>query len=200
MVRRHLHYEAAFESYLRTHRVPYLAVDEAQRVLLRPDARAATTDLKSFDLVVHAAAGNLLLDIKGRRVGRRGVGSMGVGRLENWVTVQDLESLKSWESLFGEGFCGAFVFLYWCHAQPPDGLWHEVFEHRGRWYTPRLILRRDYARHQTIRSPRWQTVQIPRAAFDRLSRPFRAASDYGSGSPPSAYEQWNAKPRPSSGV
>ena len=58
------------------------------------------------------------------------------------------------------------------NEQPPDGTWAELFSHRGRWYAPRLILRRHYARHHTPRSPRWQTVQLPRAPFTRLSRPF----------------------------
>ncbi|MCA9310292.1 MAG: HYExAFE family protein [Phycisphaerales bacterium] len=167
MVQRRHHYESAFEDYLRHHRIPYLAVDEARRSLLPPDKARAASALKSFDLVIYTATLNLLVDVKGRRAP-----GTGTRRMENWVTRRDLTDLHAWEDLFGTGFQAAFVFIYWCHEQPPDGIWAELFSHRGRWYAPRLILRRHYARHHTPRSPRWQTVQLPRATFTRLSRPF----------------------------
>ena len=57
--------------------------------------------LKSFDFVVYGQSGNLLIDIKGRQatVGRSG----GLGRLESWVTEDDVASLRQWEQLFGIG-------------------------------------------------------------------------------------------------
>ncbi len=59
---RSIHYEAAFEAFLRDRRVPYVAVDEAKKALFA-DAR-----LKSFDFVVYSKnASNLLVDVKGRR-------------------------------------------------------------------------------------------------------------------------------------
>ena len=171
MVQRRHHYEAAFEAYLRRHRIPYLAVNEARQALLPQAAASTASSLKSFDLVVYRQGLNLLADIKGRRSPQRpGHGA----RLENWVTLQDLHALEAWEGLFGDGFVGAFIFMYWSAEQPPDGAWPEVFAHRNRWYAPRLILRPDYATRHGPRSMRWQTVQLPRAAFDRYSSPFRA--------------------------
>jgi len=186
------HYERAFENYLRACRLPYIAVSEARKALLPETARGrdrlprlgpwtdAPPSLKSFDFVVYAPApgGNLLIDIKGRRIANstRNGSPLAAGRLECWVTQEDVDSLTRWESLFGEGFAGAFVFVYWCDAQPPDALFQEVFEERGRWYAVRSIRVRDYAACMKTRSARWGTVDLPRADFERLSVPFVSAT------------------------
>ena len=169
MLRRH-HYECAFEEFLRSRRIPYVAVDEARKALLpRQHSAAAATDaaLKSFDFVVYGGAGNLLIDIKGRKaVGRR---------LESWATVEDVESLRRWESLFGPGFEAAFVFIYASEDQPPDALFQEVIEHRGTWYALRSVLVREYAQVMKLRSRRWRTVDVPGPVFSRISHPFTGA-------------------------
>lgn len=164
MQRRH-HYEAAFEQYLRARRVPYVAVDEARKALLPQSSRADdAAALKSFDFVLYGAGVNLLVEIKGRRVS-----GPGAGRLESWVTRDDVASLSSWERLFGEGFAAAFVFIYWCDAQPASALFEEFFEFRGRWYAVRAVRLSDYAAAMRRRSPRWNTVHLGAADFDRLS-------------------------------
>src|SRR3954462_15457758 len=62
MADRNVHYEAAFEAYLRQRAIPYVAVDEAKRALF------ANAKLKGFDFVVYSKNGpNLLIDIKGRQ-------------------------------------------------------------------------------------------------------------------------------------
>lgn len=63
MANRDNHYEAAFEEFLRSHGVPYVAVDEARRSLLS-DGRS----IKSLDFIVAAPGGaTWLVDVKGRR-------------------------------------------------------------------------------------------------------------------------------------
>jgi hypothetical protein len=194
MAQRRHHYERAFEAFLRARRVPYVAVDEAKRALL-PESGApgirftsgpGTEDLaiKSFDFVIYGeqGAGNLLIDVKGRRVGsgKSGNGRLTTGRLESWVTLADIQSLEAWERLFGPGFSAAFVFMYWCEAQPPDALFQEIFEHHGVWYALRSVTLSDYKAAYKTRSERWGTVDLPRAAFERLSRPFASAREtYG---------------------
>ena len=81
MADRTVHYEAAFEAFLRDRGIPCVAVDEAKRALF------ASSKLKSFDFVVYSKGGpNLLVDVKGRqlrnRTGRRGY--------ETWTTEQDV--------------------------------------------------------------------------------------------------------------
>lgn len=189
MAQRRHHYEHAFEAYLRARRIPYVAVDEARKALL-PDSHqlrlAAPAGggagirqaLKSFDFVIYGQGSNVLVEIKGRRVARRAgkTGGAAVGRLETWVTQDDVESLQAWQQLFGPAFFAAFVFVYWCDEQPPDGLFQEIFEDRERWYAMRAVRLEEYLRAMRVRSPRWRTVHIPPDAFERISQPFAPAA------------------------
>ena len=62
MAHRNIHYEAAFEDYLRAKGWPYIAVDEAKKAIFAGGA------IKSFDFLVYSASGpNLLVDVKGRK-------------------------------------------------------------------------------------------------------------------------------------
>ena len=193
MAQRRRHYERAFESYLRAARIPYVAVDEAKRALLPEGARLKLAEgggtgggggrtLKSFDFVVYGENTNLLVEVKGRRAPRRRSRARVGGRLECWVTLDDIASLRTWERLFGEGFEGALVFVYECAEQPPDGLFDEVIEEGGRWYAVRAIGLDDYEGAMKTRSPRWRTVDLPTEAFERLARPF--APPTGGAAPP----------------
>lgn len=181
--RRH-HYEQALEHYLRARRIPYVSVNEARKVLMPDDASfslherdrndngSSAVPLKSFDFVVYGEETNLLLEAKGRKIARRaGRGAGGAGRLESWVTQEDVAALETWQRLFGSGFVAAFVFVYWCDELPPAALFEDVFEFRGRWYALRLIRLEDYRSAMRLRSPRWRTVHLRGAEFERLSGP-----------------------------
>ena len=161
MALRRFHYDLAFEHYLRSKQIPYVAVDEAKKAL------HGASSLKSFDFVVYSkSAHNLLVDVKGRKHSGR------TGRsLQNWVMREDAEDLTRWEEVFGAGFRAAFVFLYWCDAQPPDALFHEVFEFNGRWYAVLAVTVGDYRASMSKRSERWETVHVPAAAFMGMARP-----------------------------
>ena len=174
--------------------MPYVAVDEARKALVPQGALslAGTEDgsggaggsggaLKSFDFVVYGRSGtNLLVDIKGRRVAPPKAGaSWKSGRLESWVTLEDVDSLERWQALFGSGFSAAFVFIYWCDAQPPDALFQEIIEYQGSWYALRAVPLQEYKGAMKTRSERWKTVHVPTAAFERISQPFAPASRDG---------------------
>ena len=172
------HYERALEMHLRDRRIPFISLNEARRALLPPRQALRVTELdrdpprevtlKSFDHVIYGSPHNLLVDIKGRKVKTRKSAAT-VGRLESWVTLEDVEALTRWQRLFGSAFRAAFVFVYWCEVQPPDALFQEIFEHRGRWYAVRAVLLEDYKAHMTPRSKRWRTVSVPTAAFESIS-------------------------------
>lgn len=183
MAQRRHHYERAFEAFLRTRRIPYVAVDEAKKTLIPAHAARASGHadaspaLKSFDFVIYgdpgAGGGNLLIDIKGRRLpALRSDALFATPRLESWVTQEDVDSLLAWEGLFGPGFTSAFVFVYACEAQPPDALFQEVFEHQEVWYVLRTIPVGEYRHAMRVRSASWKTVDLSREAFERLSQPF----------------------------
>ncbi len=158
---RRFHYDLAFEHYLRAKQIPYVAVDEARKSLHGP------VKLKNFDFVVYGQTGpNLLVDVKGRKHSGKSHKA-----LDNWVTADDVNDLQHWQRVFGPGFRAAFVFLYWCDAQPPDALFLETFEFRDRWYTVLAVTLDQYAAHARQRSPKWRTVHTPADAFNRISRP-----------------------------
>lgn len=180
MAQRRHQYERAFEFFLRSRQIPYVAVNEAKKALL-PDASslAVTTPeegqrgLKSFDFVIYGSGSNLLVEIKGRRLNARS--PTATPRLESWVTLDDIDSLRIWQELFGFGFEPALVFIYRCDAQPPDGLFQEIFEFEGSWFVLRGVLLEAYVQRMRTRSPRWRTVHLSRSDFEQVSHPFAPA-------------------------
>ncbi len=160
MADRSVHYEAAFEGYLRDRKTPYVAVDEAKKALF------ASTKLKSFDFVVYSKAGpNLLVDVKGRQAKqnstRRGY--------ESWTTERDVEDLIQWQEVFGEGFKAVLAFVYW--IEPPLLPEPGTFEFRDRWYLLMGIDLIEYRNHMRRRSAKWETVCLSADDFRQLARP-----------------------------
>jgi len=177
MAQRRFHYEQAFEHYLRSNCIPYVAVDEAKKSLL--PAGEPHRSLKSFDFVVYTGERNLLVDVKGRMYGSpaRDAGTSPRAtrrRFESWVTLDDVESLTRWQELFGDGFQATFVFIYCLRQQPPDALFEQVFSYGGRWYALREATLADYVGVMQRRSKKWATVSVPADEFERISRPFPA--------------------------
>ena len=160
MADRTIHYEAAFEAFLRDRKLPYVAVDEAKKALFS-DAK-----LKSFDFVVYSKSGpNLLVDIKGRQL-RDGKGQRS---MQTWATERDIEDLAQWETIFGDGFKAVLAFVYWIEA--PLHVEPGMFEHGQRWYQMMGVQLDEYRGHMRRRSVKWETVALPTADFRQLARP-----------------------------
>lgn len=160
MADRSIHYEAAFEAFLRDKGIPYVAVDEAKKALF------ANAKLKSFDFVVYSKNGpNLLIDVKGRQ---RRDGSA-KRSFESWTTERDVDDLLQWEQVFGEGFRALLAFVYWIEAPltPEPGM----FTHRERWYQLMGIDLNEYRTHMRRRSIKWETVSLSVNDFRQLARP-----------------------------
>ena len=105
MTRRHIHYEAAFEDYLRSCGQPYLAIDEHRKAIF------AGSRVKSFDFLVYRRQGShWLVDIKGRKFPYEMDGQKRYW--ENWITREDLDGLTHWQEAFGEGFVSMLIFAY----------------------------------------------------------------------------------------
>ncbi len=164
MADRSVHYEAAFEGYLREHGIPYVAVDEAKKAMF------ANARLKSFDFVVYNKSGaNLLVDIKGRQLrGRTGR----AGSFQTWATEQDVKDLLQWQQVFGEGFRAVLMFVYW--IDPPLTPEPGMFAFRDRWYLVLGVELAEYQEHMRRRSAKWETVAIPQADFRSLARPIES--------------------------
>ena len=159
----HIHYEAAFEHYLRANGIPYVAVDEAKRAAFR-DAK-----LKSFDFIVYSENHtNWLVDIKGRRWAARKDARKPAW--ENWITQDDADGLARWQEVFGEGFRALLVFAYWLQvaAAPPPEVLHLFRDER---YVFAGVPLDAYQAHARVRSPKWGTINMPTAAFAAHVRP-----------------------------
>ena len=162
------HYEAAFEAYLQWQRYCYIAVDETRRAML------GTTSVKSLDFLVYGdGTARLLVDVKGRRFPGQ---SKGKERFvwECWSVLEDIDGLERWRALFGDGYQGLFVFTYL--LQPTVAVPEEtadLFHWRGQRYLFRAIPVDEYRQYMKLRSPKWGTVDLPRARFRQLVRPLQ---------------------------
>jgi hypothetical protein len=164
---RNVHYEAAFEDYLRSKGWPYVAVDETRKAIF------AAASIKSFDFLVYSAEGpNLLVDVKGRKFpdslpGRRRGHTKA---WENWITRGDVEGLRQWEGVFGEGFVAAIVHAYWLQGAPSRAPFDDVHLFRERHYAFVAMRLGDYVEHARPRSRKWETLSIPSAEFASAAR------------------------------
>jgi hypothetical protein len=161
-------YEAAFEAYLQTQNLCYVAVDESKR------ASWGDTPVKNLDFIVLGACGSrLLVDVKGRQF-PGGPADRPRYTWENWSTQEDIDGLRNWMRLFGPTYTGAFVFLYRIQptvSLPADSL--DLWTWRDQTYLLRAVAVEDYIAHMKVRSPKWGTVALPNASFQQLARPFR---------------------------
>lgn len=156
------HYELAFEDYLRSRRVAYVAVDEAKRALL------ADGSVKSLDFIVSSSTGHSwLVDVKGRLF------PSGKSRQywKNWSTRDDLVSLARWQQLFGGSFQSLFVFAYNVRGRRAPLPAEQLFEFRGRTYGFVAIRLAEYVCHARQISSRWETVAMPVRRFRELACP-----------------------------
>lgn len=157
-------YEAAFEQYLRSRGIPYIAVSQARRSLLPEGA-----SIKNLDFVVSAPDGiTWLVDIKGRQFPS---GQQHKQYWKNWSTCDDLRGLARWEELFGAGFAGLLVFAFQIVGEYAPLAQERLFEHRGELYAFLGVRLDDYANHARVISPKWDTVALRAADFRRLARP-----------------------------
>jgi len=158
MVRRHIHYEAAFEDYLRSRGLPYIAVDEAKRAVF------AGSPVKSFDFLVYRPNGPIgIVDIKGRKFPYDTVGNHRYW--ENWVTEEDLQGLSEWGLVFGKGFQPILVFAYWMTVSVQKWSFNGMHLFRGEYYAFLAMPVSQYKALCVKRSPKWETVTVPAKEF-----------------------------------
>ncbi len=163
MARRNNHYERAFEAYVRALRVPCVAVDEAKRPLCGP------IGVKNPDFLLYPrGAVNLVVEVKGKR----GKNALGRRPWENWVTLDDLDGLARWQSMFGPGFRSLLVFAY-AESPPIFGLppGDGAFVMRDLHYRFWAVAHDQYVEHLRSRGPAWKAVSMARAEFRGRVRP-----------------------------
>ncbi len=172
------HYERAFEAFINYFKLPYVPVSQKKKAVF------SGNNLKSFDFIVYPKehfknrVPKALVDIKGRKLNWKDYSNARLG--ENWVTYDDIESLHQWQEIFCAGaendFLAGFVFVYWVYDIPekPDSfLLDDLFLCDNEYYYFVMLDLASYARHMTVRSAKWQTVNLPRQVFRQLSYKFQ---------------------------
>lgn len=160
------HYESAFENYLQTNRICYVAVDEQRRSSLDGEP------VKSLDFILYGENGlRYVVDIKGRKF-PSGTREKPRQVWECWSTLADIDGLDRWAQMSGPSFQGLLVFVY----QVGDGIEFprdipDLWTFREHRYLARAVLASDYRAAMKVRSPRWGTVDLPGKIFRSLVRP-----------------------------
>ena len=169
MTRRNIHYEAAFENYLRGRGCPYLAVDESKRAIFSASA------VKSFDFLVYSSTGpNLLVDIKGRKFPDPAAGPRrnSTKAWDNWITREDGDALRQWGGVFGPDTQPTLVFAYWLQGPPRRSPFEDVHvfgpKDRRRHYAFMSVGLEEYVQVAHPRSVKWQTITVPAKTFAEL--------------------------------
>ncbi len=164
MARRFIHYEAAFEDYVRSQGWPYVPVDEAKKAIF------AGARVKSFDFIVYPPGrAAWLVDVKGRKFPYETRG--GRHYWENWVTRDDLRGLRSWKSVFGTSFDSVFVFVYWLKGISGAVNFPAVHLFRGESYAFVYAVASEYAARARNRSTKWDTISVPLRCFRDIVNP-----------------------------
>ena len=88
------------------------------------------------------------------------------------MTREDIDDLRQWEEIFGEGFAAIFLFMYHWPERPETSPFPDVFSFQERWYATLAISVVDYRGSMKNRSEKWGTVHLPTAEFRRLAKPF----------------------------
>ncbi len=163
MTKRHVHYEAAFEDYLRSRGWPYISVNEQRKAIF------SGVRVKSFDFVVHAPGERAwLVDVKGRKFPYDGKG--GKRYWENWVTEEDLEGLRQWDQVLSDEYERMLMFVYWLLGAPQHDPETEIHLYQNEYYAFLPVTVREYAAAARRRSPKWGTVSVSARSFRKLVR------------------------------
>jgi len=170
MTRRYIHYESAFEDYLRSRGVAYVPVDEHRKVIFSGGR------VKSFDFLVYRPGGETwIVDVKGRKFPYdydAGGGRPRKRYWENWVAEEDIDGLGRWQAAFGPPFLSVIVFAYWLttDGKPPTA---ELHPYRDELYAFLSVRLDDFRRYCRPRSDKWGTVSMSASTFKRLAVPIQ---------------------------
>ncbi len=171
------HYERAFEAWLEEHCIDHVPVDQSKRFC--PSREKA----KTFDYILYPPSGRaFIVELKGRIY--NGVSLEKLTGLENWVTIDDVQSLFKWEtafnrtsristgpSRFDDSYKPIFVFAYMFKNPDVDPDGRDIFEYDGRSYFFTAVPLDLYARSMKQRSGKWHTVNIPAKRFGSILQP-----------------------------
>jgi len=158
------HYESAFEDILRKCQIPYIAINENKRPIVKKEA------IKNFDFIVYSKKGKYLIDIKGKFFPYE----YSRGRpnyWENWITLDDIKGLKFWEKIFGREFRSFIIYPFLIRNKKDKGQFIFVYTFKNNSYGIVTISMKTYLKESKSRSKKWKAIYVSREKFSKLVTP-----------------------------
>ena len=158
------YYEAVFENILRKCEIPYIAINENKRPIIRGEA------IKNFDFIVYSKKGKYLIDIKGKFFPYEY--SYGKPNYwENWITLDDIKGLKFWQKIFGKGFKSFIIYPFLIKYKKDNKQFDYFHIFKGNLYGVVAISMDLYLKNSKSRSKKWKAIYISRDKFRKLAVP-----------------------------
>lgn len=157
------HYEQAFEALLRQSQIPYIAINESKRPVIKGKT------IKNFDFIVYSSKGSYLIDIKGKYFPYKYKKSLNYW--ENWIKTDDIEGLRFWQRISGRGFESIIVYPYLIRYKEDKKHFKNVFNFKNNSYGIVGIELNKYLKNSKPRSVRWNAISVSREKFKNLVKP-----------------------------
>lgn len=158
-------YEQVFECWLAENHIPYVHIDQTQRMV---HGRAG---VKNFDFLVNPNAFNpWLAEVKGRTF--NGVSLAGLKGLDCWTPLEDVQALSYWQQVFvskAQAAQGVFVFVFRLEQIDIETDGWPIYDCFQQRFLLLAVPLRHYIGAMKPRSSRWQTVTLPAAKFRRYA-------------------------------
>lgn len=168
MTKRANRFEAAFEDYLLTRCLPYIATDQSKR-----PRRGSGPTVKNIDFIVTSPRKECaLIDVKGKR--HPAVSGKRRHYWENWIMGDDIDGLTFWESCFGRHFTALLVYVYEITDPARRCDFQDIHPFRGNEYGLVGVHVGVYSKNMKVRSARWNTRSVPVKVFQSIIRPVTA--------------------------
>lgn len=165
------HYERAFESWLADNAVNYVFIDQHKR-------RSFSSGMvKTFDYLIYPAKpashtqlnGPIVIaELKGKLF--KGSTLAGFRGMESWVSLEDIKGMLNWRQVIAastaSGIASAvFIFAYKFENVDVENDGCEIYDFDGDRYIFYGVDLSDFTDNMKLRSPRWQTVNLPAKIF-----------------------------------
>jgi len=158
------HYESTFENILRKLQIPYIAINENKRPIIKGKA------IKNFDFIVYSKKGKYLIDIKGKFFPYeyfRGQPNY----WENWITEDDLKGLQFWQDIFGKNFKSLIVYSFLVKKKRDINQFKFIYNFKNHFYGIVAIPLKLFFLECKTRSKKWKAIYVPREKFQKLVKP-----------------------------
>jgi len=156
------HYESAFEDILRKCQIPYIAINENKRPIIKKEA------IKNFDFIVYSKKGKYLIDIKGKFFPYE-YSYGGPNYWENWITSDDIKGLKFWQKIFGKGFKSFIIYPFLIKYKKDKKQFGYIYTFKDNLYGIVAISMELYLKNSKSRSKKWKAIYVSRDKFRKLA-------------------------------